>query len=397
MIFHNLDVPPPSFKTLRYVPTPNVTDSEYKPLKALSAVSRKLRVSVVPLLFRHGRLKIKPSSRPVDSDERPLRWLYQYHSVIRSLIARGLSWFFQSFTIIIAVPTKSLKHRKGDFFIGPNTFWPDPVHFPVLCRFTFLAPPSVLRLLLAISRPDLIDCDHGDNHIYLLSFYASPKRLNGNSPTEQIPKSEQQDALGGGGLEWGNILLNEGFSLFSGGDRSTRPFWTAFPNIAVRKSSREKPPSLVHNFYPTALKNTRSLTYVAILPWRLHAQRAFVSISRHVRRIHFQLLPHPDDDRAHEWDKHDLGFGDPYLMDVWRFLVWEITDYSPERPTEEQSRVLEIRNLDIRYVYARRSWQRFMRSKELKEFRKEWEILQVSGEEPADILRKRSFRPEGND
>ena len=291
---------------LHLVPTPYLTDSTNTPIKIISCVNKSLRNSVVRDLFQHARLKLVPrqlvllSSYAYDcrctldkAIGKHLRsvaeyWPLDFHRMIDCFLASSLAQYVKSITLVIKADDHSLQQYQPQIMCRIKDFWPPNDQFPHVVRTTFVAPCSLLKVLLKGDRQNKIE-SKTQLQYHLVSF-SIPQQTQ---PHSHVGRSSQLPT-GVNSTQWDEILVNEGLLEprlsnwnYAAIDLRSRTYYKAPKDMA----------SVIRGGQlPDIMKRTRVYTYVAAIRpiphvWAL-IDNKILPQARHVR---LRLLPDVQD------------------------------------------------------------------------------------------------------
>ncbi|KAH8808004.1 hypothetical protein F5884DRAFT_676331 [Xylogone sp. PMI_703] len=306
IIFYT-DSSPPSPTRLLGEPNFEVTDSPSTPLKNLSLVSPRWRQIVLPLLFRHVRLKIWGTKYSLLSKSTLHEW---FSPLGDFLTRRSLGAVVQSFALCIQ-SEKALPITHGPYtVIEFAKFWDNLFQIIDPTDLLIVAPVRHVGLLsgsrVKMQDAFLLDCPYhylqlqrdGIGSDSATENAASEPDESGAQPTStqsstnEIPVATdhpQEPATGDIPSKlfnirpWTKLLLNEGSFIKA---YSVDSYWM-----------REPPSILEHLFgaaappYTATIPATiRTLSYIGIFPIASH----FSIITRHLPlldRLYLQLVP----------------------------------------------------------------------------------------------------------
>lgn len=288
-IWRHLSTPCPSIAKLQDQPCYDIVSSNTKDLKSVSLVSRRLRSSVLQLLFRHACFRIDSS---VDLSSRD--WDASIKEFLHFAHVHGLGTEMGSFTLL--VETKE-RQNYGSEPVPQNdfaTFWTTIFSAIDPLRLTIIAPPAALA---ALSSMDMVTKHIADYHMPYQALSLSYP-VKGTNLGQSLHGS---DLIGVLHIRpWEGLLLNEGSFIRLYTQPRYHPVVVEYPpSILPALTSTSRPRHLSfagpdQNPTVSNLPSTiRSFSYIAICPISNQLHHLSLLFSQ-LHTVYFQICPRSD-------------------------------------------------------------------------------------------------------
>ena len=338
--------PVPSLSRLHTVSTLEFTDSEDTPLKCISLVSRQFRQLATPLLFKHARIKIptwysseqallsshgpSPRWRPEPNTENSVgHWLHRYSEKINDLIVSGLSHHVETLCLIVETTSRFIDLLQT---VKPNSrledLWPKVSNFPKLRRYTVVAPPPFLTILLSVEhkREGMRSVAQID-HLHLVSVSLA-KGVQDCHTEEEASWDRFCTAY-----QWDDVVINQGVTLLS---EHRNPFPVTIEGLKERMytmTENNEPLESLEPLLPydsrlwpdygnwSVLRRTRRVTYVAVCPLPGSVKIILAPVGIYCEEFNFKFFPGEYEQEPRLWeDEAFVASSDIYIAKLWSSL-----------------------------------------------------------------------------
>ena len=309
-VFSHLDVEPPSAQDALEIPDVHSLSREDKPLKNLSLVCKAVRTAVIPLLYKHARVKLEDllpaSMEKEDASDR-------FYKFIRST---GIS--LPSISLLIYAEHEllnNLDRRFGKLWI----LWARLLSELDISHLIIIAPPVTLGVLCNESKPP------ASSSFFEMKFQrielkhttlAAQKLHNARSPSSM-------DSLG-----LASLLRIKGFDNMSYHGGVCLPIYGMYhyfekdPPCLLRRwlsSSREEWRTDSRIYSNITDGNIKSFTYVCVFPHYVHFETTVLKVLHErfsaVQHLTLQLTPSTRSNILD--DTAAINTGNVRLRDCW--------------------------------------------------------------------------------
>lgn len=311
-VWSYLDSPAPSVARLRYQPVFELTESENTALKDVSCVSPGLRQSVLRIVFRHVRLRLRDGT-----DFSKPGWDAAAKALLQFLKKNDLASIVDTFTFVAEGNEQQNYHGQEIPQNGFDAFWHSLFEAIDPLRLTIAAPPSTLAALTSCSISTRHMADYFMPYqILSLNRDRSPRATS--TPALALPTPLPILEI----RPWAHLLLNEG-SFIRAYSVCQQSYQSADPPSLLPDLVKDKkaPPN-----QPVLPFSIRGVAYVGIFPFASHVHHLTRLFSR-LDRLFVQLTPQSDllPDR---WQTAQADFMDMSVQrdQCYRVLLHELFD-----------------------------------------------------------------------